>query len=426
MSKFRYLLLQIRSKLWVKPALTGLVAVGWVEGAYVVGNAFYGKSPIEIDRELLFNLLQILASTMLTVAIFAVTAMVGAFSSVATTATPRATRIVMQDRSAQNALSAFLSAFIYAIVALVALSALSYGAIGRLLLFGGYVFIVFWVLVSFIRWVDQVTRLGRMNDTIRRVEETCLAAFTDPAISGRLGACVWSSESPDGVLVYPERIGYLQYIDMPELQAAAKDLSATIRILARPGAFMDRNRPLAVVIGGGDDGLDEDRRKSLAGKFTIGDERQAESDPRFGLLMLAEIADRALSPAVNDPGTAIAVIGAQVRLISEWADSSRQQVDCQYPDLEAPDLLAEDLLEDAFSPIARDGAAMFEVGARLQKAFLALLHLDHGELSAAAVLQSGLALEQSLAKLPTDYHRGKMAELAAAVTKARSKAASAG
>lgn len=51
---------------------------------------------------------------------------------------------------------------------------------------------------------------------------------------------------------------------------------------------------------------------------TIRDADQANHEAsRFGLIALSEIACRALSPAVNDPGTAIAIIGRFVRL---WAN----------------------------------------------------------------------------------------------------------
>ena len=107
MSKFRYILLQLRTKLWLKPALTGFGAVLWIELALLSGRIYDFDPPFDIDRDVMLSLLQILASTMLTVAIFAVSAMVAAFASASTTATPRATRIVMQDRSSQNALAAF-------------------------------------------------------------------------------------------------------------------------------------------------------------------------------------------------------------------------------------------------------------------------------------------------------------------------------
>lgn len=410
MSKFRYFLLQLRSKLWIKPALTGLGAVAWVEFAMLSPRFIPWDPPFEVDRDVLLSLLQILASTMLTVAIFAVSAMIAAFSSVTTTATPRATRIVMQDRSSQNTLAAFLSAFIYAIIALVALSAVPYGELGRFALFVGYVLTIVWVLVSFVRWVDQVSKLGRMHDTIQRVEEACHSAFSDPAIAGTLGAKPALGEDPDGERLHLSQIGYLQHIDVADLQELAGSLETTIRLLVRPGAFIDRHRPLAVIRGGKP--LDDEARLKFDEAFTIGNERRVEADPRLGLLMLTEIADRALSPAVNDPGTAIAVIGCEVRLLSQWVDATREEVECEFPDVEIPPLLAEDLLEDGFTPIARDGAVMFEVGARLQKALRALNDLGHPGLTAAARLHSRLALEQALAKLPTAHHREKLREIA--------------
>ena len=48
----------------------------------------------------------------------------------------------------------------------------------------------------------------------------------------------------------------------------------------------------------------------LRGLFVIGEERTIEQDPAFALRILVDIAIRALSPAVNDPTTAVQVLGA--------------------------------------------------------------------------------------------------------------------
>jgi ABC-type multidrug transport system fused ATPase/permease subunit len=167
----------------------GLAGVGWVAPAYPVPEYQPDKSKIGIESSILINLPGIMASTMLTVATFSVAAMVSSYGSVATTATPRATRIVMAERTTQNSLTSFLSVFIYPIVALVAISLGNYdGAGGRLLLFVGYCIMVGWVLISFVRWVDRLSRLGRMGDALERVEEACHEAFSSPESMGTLGA----------------------------------------------------------------------------------------------------------------------------------------------------------------------------------------------------------------------------------------------
>lgn len=411
MTKAEYLLSELRSRLWVKPSIMGLAAVGWVTAAYW-GDAFLpDKMKIGIEREILINLLGIMASTMLTVATFSVAAMVSAFAAVSTTATPRASRIVMQDKSMQNSLTAFLAAFIYAIVALVAISLGSYyGAGGRLLLFAGFCLVLIWVLVSFVRWVDRVSKLGRMGDTLQHVEEACREAFSSPEAMGTLGARKTSDEPISGAKMTSQIIGYVQNIDIQQLNEIATELKTTIRVLERPGAFVDPHDALVIVKDKTD--LDDEIMERIRGAFHMGDARRVRSDPRFGMILLSEIADRALSPAVNDPGTAIAVLGIQLRLMETWSKHHRETAEVKYENVEVAPLDPEDLMDDAFTAISRDGAAMYEVGARIQKSLAVLVRLGHENLTAAARRHSKLALEQAEASLATQTHRDLVRKLA--------------
>ncbi|MEZ5202287.1 MAG: DUF2254 family protein [Micropruina glycogenica] len=76
-----------------------------------------------------------------------------------------------------------------------------------------------------------------------------------------------------------------------------------------------------------DDQLDAVRRA-----FEINAHRTYDQDPRLGLVALAEIAIRALSPAVNDPGTAIEVLGAleRVTLVLLGSDPSGEAQRARY------------------------------------------------------------------------------------------------
>lgn len=413
MTKTEYLLRELRSSLWVKPTIMGLAAVAWVSIAYGCAEYLSDTMKINIEREILINLLGILASTMLTVATFSVAAMVSAFSAVSTTATPRATRIVMQDRSTQNSLTSFLSAFIYAIVALVAISITTYGQGGRLLLFAGYCFMVGWVLISFVRWVDRVSKLGRMGDTLERVEEACREAFSSPEAMGTLGAKPVSGDPVSGAGVKPDVIGYLQNIDISALDAIAGEIGTTIRVMERPGAFVDPHDSLVTVVDC--DALEDDIEDRIRAAFQMGDERRVGSDPRFGLILLSEIADRALSPAVNDPGTAIAVLGIQIRLMETWSNHINETNEIEFENVEVAALDPEDLLDDAFTAISRDGAAMFEVGSRIQKSLAVLARIGNERLTNAARRHSKLALEQAELSLKTETHKKLIRKLSEAV-----------
>ena len=109
------------------------------------------------------------------------------------------------------------------------------------------------------------------------------------------------------------------------------------------------------------------------------DTRSYDQDPRFGASVLTEIASRALSPAVNDPGTAIDVINRALRVLAVWDEPVEEDDDdgaVLYPNVHVPPIRLEDLFDDLFTPIARDGAGIVEVGLRLQKALAILARFE--------------------------------------------------
>lgn len=187
----------------------------------------------------------------------------------------------------------------------------------------------------------------------------------------------------------------------------------TIRVLERPGAFVDPHDALVVVAA--KEELEEESAKRIRGCFQLGDTRRVGSDPRFGMILLSEIADRALSPAVNDPGTAIAVLGIQIRLMETWSKHLTETHAVKYANVEVSPLDPDDLLDDAFTAISRDGAAMFEIGSRIQKSLAVLARLGNENLEAAARRHSELALEQAERSLATGSHKEIIRKLAAAV-----------
>lgn len=66
-----------------------------------------------------------------------------------------------------------------------------------------------------------------------------------------------------------------------------------------------------------------------------------------------------------------------------------------YDRVSVPELVIDDLFDDAFTAIARDGAAMVEVSIRLQKALCALAGSDNQAMVKAALTHSRRALSRS-------------------------------
>ncbi len=144
------------------------------------------------------------------------------------------------------------------------------------------------------------------------------------------------------------------------------------------GSFVFLNEPLLKVVKTGepedDDHDRESLEKSVRANIRLGDVRTFEQDPRFGLMVMGEIGSRALSPGVNDPGTAIDVITRIGRILSDYSDETATERENPLDHLHVAPLDPTDLLQDGFGALSRDGASVVEVQQRLQQTLNALMH----------------------------------------------------
>lgn len=394
-----------RQRLWFRPAMASLFSVAMAAGALFFGREVEGRFDLDISEESLVSLFGIFASSMLSVATFTVSAIVTAASSASNSTTPRASRFVLSDKTAQTVLSAFIAAFIYSICGILALKAFHYGHAGRFILFVGLIAIVIFVLLSFINWVDHVMKLGRQSTTIQKMHDAAMESMNAEG-AGTFGAKPWDGRrSDDFVPVYSSQFGYVVDLGMEGLQDAATKQDCNIYLAVRPGEYVEVTTPIAYVAP------KPEALEALAGAIrscvTLAPSREADHDIRFNIVNLAETADRALSPAVNDPGTAINILNVLLEVIAKWADLQRRDdtVQVRYERLHVQPITPREILNDAFTPIARDGAGVVEIGIRLQKVLAAISRLGHPELAVQAGALSKTALDLSDTALVSEEHR---------------------
>ncbi|WP_277871400.1 DUF2254 family protein [Pseudotamlana carrageenivorans] len=120
-----------------------------------------------------------------------------------------------------------------------------------------------------------------------------------------------------------------------------------------------------------------------------------DGDPRFGLITLTEIASRALSTWINDPGTAIQIIGCHEKLFYLWNNPENTENDLLYDRLEIAQIEISNFFDDAFKPISRDGTGFMEVILRLQKTFCALEKINHDAIKTASKQHSKYAFTRA-------------------------------
>jgi uncharacterized membrane protein len=322
-------------------------------------------------------------------------------------------------------LAIFLGTFLFSLVGIIALNTGYYTDRGRFVLFIVSIGVIGLVVFTMLRWIDHLTRLGRVGETTARVERATADAINirlkTPHLGGKPLGTQQIEAMKQGQPIYSTKTGYVAYVDIGAIQGAAEILGVEICLCALPGSFVYATRPLAVVLLGASnpqgvaqpDTEKEATLRRVQAAFDIEAERSFAQDPRFGISVLAEIASRALSPAVNDPGTAIDVLGRGVRLLAPWVKPFRERdaddIACQK--VYVPKLPDRDLFDDFFTPIARDGAANVEVQVRLQKALLALAEIGDAESKSAALHHSLEALERAERALQIEADKKRLREI---------------
>ncbi len=387
------------TKVWVRASVFVLVAVVFALAAGVIGAILPFRVVINLGQNSVGSLLQIIATAMLTATTFSVTAMVTAYSSATTTATPRSTQLLIADPTSQNSLSVFVGAFVFSMVGIIALSTGYYNDQGRTILFVGTLLVIAVVVVTLMRWIAHLADFGRMADVIDRVEraaaDSLLAYASDPA----LGAQRLTDIPAGSHQVWAEDVGFVVHVDVAALNRVATASDVKIYVDSTAGRSAGPLNPLCHVVGR----LPASDAVKVRSAFRIAAHRDYEQDPRLGVIALAEIGSRALSPATNDPGTAIEVISALQRVfvraltVTPHPEATFDRVWIKPPEVET-------LVTDAFRPIARDGASLIEVQTRLQKALasIAAAAPDHHATLEAAARDAMRRARKSLDK--ADYH----------------------
>ncbi len=152
---------------------------------------------------------------------------------------------------------------------------------------------------------------------IRRLRPAAVAADVASAARSMFAQAVRIADRPDirwehgttradpTLVVRADRAGAIQAVDPDSLVKWARARGAELVLPHPVGDFVQSGEVLVRVYGGefGDRAAQE-----LEGMIALGDERTFAQDPAFAVRIMVDMANRALSPAVNDPTTAVQVL----------------------------------------------------------------------------------------------------------------------
>jgi len=205
-----------------------------------------------------------------------------------------------------------------------------------------------------------------IDDVYPRPISASPAAVSDHAKLGRVQRSVPHDDSSAIVIA----------INVKALMAIARRHDVVIECVPRVGDFVSRDEPLFLLRGPGAENVDEDR---LRAQVAFGPERTIEQDSTFAFRVIVDIAIKALSPAINDPTTAVLAIDQLQRLLRTVGGRNLQDerildnTGAARVILRTPNW--NDFVHLAFSEIRRYGAGSFQVARRLRAMIETLLQV---------------------------------------------------
>jgi uncharacterized membrane protein len=317
-------------------------------------------------------LTSIATSTMTVVSIvFAILLMTLTLAS--TQFSPRILINFVRDRVTQWTLGFFLGTFAYCIGALPAARSLPRPFAPIVTVMGAMALVLICVglLIYFIHHISNAISVNNIVDRIRRE--------TELVIDGLMPERRRPMQADETIGVFPGELeilitsrqsGYIRFVDIDRLCELTKAYRVCLRLERRVGHFIPEGAPLIRYSRG--DRITEERALQFLATIDIGPTRTLQQDVEFGVVQIVDIALRAISPAVNDPTTAISCVDQLSSILIRWIGRVPPRR-CYYDPphilrVVVPWIELDGLLDLAFEQIRHYAAADAAVSLRLMRA----------------------------------------------------------
>ncbi|PPD13653.1 MAG: hypothetical protein CTY25_15160 [Methylobacterium sp.] len=378
------LLTRLRTSFWFLPASMAVAAAA-LSFALIALDRQLGTSTVkELDWLYTFGpegaraLLSAVASSMITVAGLTFSMTMLTLQLASSQFGPRMLRNFMRDRGNQVVLGTFTATFVYCLLVLRSVRGLEGSSFVPHVAVAFGVFLAIASIAVLIFFIHHIATAIRIETLLAELAAETHAAV-DRLYPERFGHAPPDAMDPpplpegferEALPVAVDKGGYVQRIDGTALMRIAVEHDMVIRIAASPGRFVTTGDPLFLVHP--PERLSEEIHATIRRTVVIGDERTPDQDLAFSVRRIVEIAQRALSPGINDPTTALYCIDrlgeALGRLAQRRAPSAFRFDGQNRLRIVADVTTLDDLACPAFAAIARYGLADMDVVAHLLRA----------------------------------------------------------
>jgi uncharacterized membrane protein len=324
----RHAMYNLRGGFLIRP-LTIALALGsagailsWMEEEYPVLGSWVPSTifPSHADPQIAQVILAGIAASIMTVVsiVFAILLMTLTLASMQFS--PRIIVSFARDRVTQWTLGIFLGTFSYCTAALPAARSFPRPFAPVVTVLGAMVLAIACVglLLFFIHHISQAISVNHIVDRIAEETEAMIDEIMPrPHQLHGMNDAEPLRPNPSEGAVASDQSGYIRFIDPRRLVALAKHHHVSIRVLRRVGQFVPAGVPFMMVSK--PNRLPPEAAAELQAAFDIGPTRTLQQDVEFGVLQIVDVALKAISPAVNDPTTAITCVDQLSRILIRFA-----------------------------------------------------------------------------------------------------------
>jgi uncharacterized membrane protein len=329
--------------------------------------------PSRGDPQVAQAILSDIATAIMTVVAIVFAILLMTLTLASTQFSPRILISFVRDRVTQWTLGIFLGTFSYCIAVLPAAHSLPApfepvvavaGAMLLATISAGW-------LIFFIHHISNAISVNHIVDRIRRETEIVIdELMPEPRqpLRPREGPAACPEPS---FPIASRQTGYIRFIDINGLRSLARRHRICLRLERRVGQFTASGT--AIMRASPRERLNDDLIRQLLAVINIGPARTMQQDVEFGIVQIVDIALRAMSPAVNDPTTAISCVDQLTSVMVTWL--GRQPPAGAFYDpphvlrVVVPWVSVDGLLDLAFEQIRHYAAADAAVSLRLMRAF---------------------------------------------------------
>ncbi|MGA2793234.1 MAG: DUF2254 domain-containing protein [Roseiarcus sp.] len=330
--------------------------------------------PPHQDPQVAQTILAVIASSIMTVVSIVFAILLMSLTLASTQFSPRILVSFVRDRTTQWTLGIFLGTFSYCMAALPAVRSTPRPFVPVVTVLTAMLLALLCVgwLIFFINHISRSISVNHIVDRIAGETERVVDELM-PFPRGRY-------EPPEHAapflkarerLLVSLKSGYIRFVDVPYLVECAKSYGVQIVLQRRVGQFVPAGVPIMRVFEAGR--VTPEREARLMAAFDIGPARTMQQDVEFGIIQIVDIALRAISPAVNDPTTAINCIDQLSRIMIYWSSRAPPQAYLHGPPnvlrVAVPWIGFDGLLDTAFEQIRHYSRSDVAVSMRLIRAF---------------------------------------------------------